>query len=250
MRPGHPTSLPLLLTPAEILGTKYALDLCSDFVTLSAGKVSAITDLSGHSNSPSQGTASKQPSSQANVLDGHPSVRSDGSDDVLRVAGTFSGLVSGDRPYYYTVVDPRSGSASYTQDLIYYDTDGAASTVGNAQELIHAGANLLWRPNSLSGGIQCSATSADLGPQLLTLRYLAADVRMDINNVEVSIGSKVGLSTTPLWLTLFDRSGSPAVPGAWDFFRHIVANPAPTADQHKAIIAYLKRTYPTLPLTL
>lgn len=237
--------------PAEtlqgILGSKYALDLCSDVVAVSGSQVSSITDLTGRGNSPSQSTGSKRPTTQAGMLDGHASVRSDGGDDVMRVSGTLTGFVAGDRPFYYTVLDPRSASATYTQDFIYYDTDGAATSVSRTQELLHNTTNLQFRPNTSAG---CSVLNSDLGPQLWVVRYLPDNtVRLDVNNVEVASAASTGLQLTALWLSLFDRLPAPSVPSACDFYRHLVVNPAPNASQHRDVLTFLKRTYPSLAFT-
>jgi hypothetical protein len=234
----------LTVNPYSILGAKLIQDLNSDLgVSVSAGKATAWADQGPLANSPAQATGSKQPAYVAAVLDGHAAVRSDGTDDLMRVSGTFAGLPIGIRPYFYVVVDPRSGSATYTSDLVYMDTDGLAGSVGNTQELVHIGANLVFRPNSLTAP---TALNADLTAQLWTARYLADNTcHLDINNVDVNSVSAGALPKASLWQSLFDRTASPVLPGAWDLFRVIIAD-SPTAAQHASLIAYLKAQFPSI----
>jgi hypothetical protein len=231
-------------TPAIILGAKRILELDSDVgpVIGSGSRVTNWVDQSALGNSPSQPTAGKQPLQVAGVLDGHAAIRTDGSDDSLRLAGTFSGLAIGDRPYIYCVSKPRAGSVPYNDTLICLDTDGAASATSHLTLLFHTVSNI--RAQSNSPFVSVGETS--LSARLLTARFEASTLELDLNNVTLGTVAMSGMAAlTPIWLTLGDRVQGVSVPGATDYFRIVFANPAPSASQHARMLAYLRAKYPS-----
>lgn len=233
-------------TPAIILGAKRVLELNSDVVALGISpKISGWTDQSALANTPLQGTSAKQPTQVLGVLDGHASVRTDGGDDSLRVAGALVGLVAGDRPYIYCAYTPRAGALPYNDTLVCLDTDGAASATAHLELLYHT-ASTIKGTNGSSSVAPADATLAT--PRLVTLRWESATLEIDLNNSVLATTASGGLSATPLWLTLGDRVQAVSVPGATDYFRIVIANPAPTPAQHTRMIAYFKKQYPSLGL--
>jgi len=76
-------------SPASIAGLKLWLD-ASQITGLNDGDaVATWSDLSGQSNSLTQGTASQKPTYKTNILNGKPVVRFDGVDDRLASAANF-----------------------------------------------------------------------------------------------------------------------------------------------------------------
>lgn len=233
-------------TPASILGAKRVLELDSDVgVTLAISpKISSWVDQGPLGNTPSQSSSAKQPTRVLSVLDGHAAIRSDGSDDSLRVAGTYAGLVAGDRPYVYCVYTPRAGSSPYTQNVWALDTNGLASATNNLQMLEHVTTTL----KGYNGVSQVAVAESALVARLVTLRWAASTLELDLNNTNIGSVASGGFTTTPLYLTLADRVAAVSLPGANDYFRMVISNPAPTAEQHARMIAYFKAQYPSLGL--
>jgi hypothetical protein len=241
------TDFATLDTLPSILGTQLMVDLDPD-VGISFGvspKVSGWADQSGRGNSPSQSTALKQPTQVLSVLDGHASMRTDGSDDSIRVGGTLTGLLAGDRPYIYCAYTPRAGAVPYNDTLVCLDTNGTAGTTAQLELLYHT-ANTI---KGINGTTTVAPTDTVLAtPRLATLRWESATLEIDLNNGVLATTPSGGLSATPLWMTLGDRIQGVSVPGATDYFRVAIANPAPSPTQHARVIAYLKQRYPSLGL--
>lgn len=228
---------------SSIAGSKVALDLIAN--TLAASPVTAWADQGSLANNVANGTAGQQPTLVAALLDGNPAVRFDAADDNLERAGTFTGILSGQTVYVYTVCNDRVGSGNYRGALYDFSLDGGAN---HGLSLFHYDTNLWGRHCNASGGTNnMLVAEGTVGPRLYTQRIDTSQIALDVNNTSIfSSAVSSGMLTTPAYLKIGNIYGGGIGPGNFDIFRLIAVSPKPTAPEHTAILAMLRAQYPSI----
>jgi hypothetical protein len=234
-----------VLAASVVASSKVALDLISDLgITIATG-VSAWSDQGPRGNHVVQAATGQQPPLVAAVLNGHPALRPDLSDDNLERAGTFTGITAAQTVYVYTICNDRVGTGNYRGCLYDFSLDGGAN---HGLSLFHYDTNLWGRHSNASGGTNnMLVTDATVGPRLYTQRIDTGQIALDINNTQVfTSGITDGMLTTPTFLKIGNIYGGGIGNGNFDIFRIIALSPKPTAPEHAAILAILKSQYPSI----
>lgn len=237
-------------TPLSIFGaSRIKLDLNGDLgITFGIGSnVASWADQSAFGNSPAQATTATQPTQVLSVLDGHAAVRCNGS-QWLGVL-TMNGVAAGDLPRIYSVMSWALAQGSGQQGTSI-QIASSATLNQNGMYLTRATTGVYCVPfrNALivAGGVTSLGTSGV--PILLDGRNDTAASVVAVNGTDVaSTAASGGLNTTPDRLYVGVKTDLSAMLTG-DMFRHLIINPPPTAAEHTRLLAYFKRTYPSLAL--
>lgn len=231
-----------------ILGRKLVLDLNADFgITIATG-VSIWKDQSGRANHTGQATGGTQPTRALSVLDGHAAVQFNGSQ--FLEALTFNGIAAGDFPRTY-VVGSWAGSTSYTGCLVSL---AASSALNSGTYITHSANQLTGAAKRGAVAVGTANATSLVGqssvPALFDVRNDPTNLVISQNNADAATiaADPAGLTSTinRYYLGVLENKATHLLTG--QILRCFVVNPAPTANQHNEIIAYLKRVYPSLGL--
>jgi hypothetical protein len=161
-------------------GLKLHLDASqSSTITKDASNlVSQWNDFSSQGNNISQATSSKQPLFVANVQNGKPVIRFDGSNDMLQRTTYVNGALTQPNTVFYV------GKIGGNEDFTF-----ASGTLGSENSVLTTGSNLTMYAGSIYG-----ADSAVTTLQQYTFLYNTTSSTMRVNGTQTDTGS-VGTHT-------------------------------------------------------
>jgi len=227
----------------EILGPKLVLDLDSDLgVTIATG-VSQWNDLSGRGNHVVQATGANQPARVLNVLDGHAAIRmTTAVRQFLARAGTFTGIAQGSFPRIYIIC---SYTAANPFGGVFEIATSGSSGTGFGQ-FIGAGTAFFDYQNATTFRRRITyVESLPAGPALWDASVSAGTLDYRKNNVSKATAVDAGPAYSGDPLTSLVVGSRYLVNTDGDMFKIVIANPAPTAPQHAAVLSYLRARYPS-----
>jgi hypothetical protein len=223
-----------VINPVTLPGLR--LWLRADSLALNDGdSVQTWSDQSGLGNHLTQATAGKRPLLKKTILNGHPVVRFDGTDDVLRAAAnTFLNA-----PAQLSVfVVMKSEIVALQMTLSKSDT--AAS--GTGWRLYHSGTidgNIIFRA---AWGVPNGTLGVNTDWRIIDAYYASGDQRVYINGLEVATGT----SSTPAASNtgLFSVGGSTVdtLYLTGDIAEIIITESAPLSNR-RAVETYLGKRY-------
>lgn len=224
--------------------TNLGLWLKPEFITVSAGKVSQWSDLSGSSNDATQATGTNQPSQVTNSLFGYQAVSFGGTNSYMSLPSFLTNLTSG--LSIFTVISPNTSSAAKT----VITASPSAASVNDLTALEINSTTVTFKANNgaTTGSIASSSGAvATTKYQILDVVHSgAATASMRVNSNDIATtGTIQNLANTARSVAYIgtDKNKTSGTFFGGKVAEMLVYTRAVTSTERSAIEAYLSNKY-------